>query len=478
MTDKKRIINYLREQITQAENRANGYVYDENNQPRPQRNIFLKIQNHVMNFTKNKTSVRWIILTGLRGAGKTTVLSQIFHRNKNIDGYKLYLSLDQITQIIGSSLNEVLEIYEQLLGFSFEQLDKPLYLFLDEIQYDEKWGAVLKSLYDRSNKIFILVTGSAALFLNTNSDIARRAIFEKLFPLNFSEYLKIKNNKPEIKGLAEKIRAALFDSASAGEAFNKMSAVEPAIKKYWLGVDRRETEKYVKYGSLPFMVALKNEALIYDQINKTLDRIINGDVAKGGRFNSEIISKIPSLLYAVADMDELSFNKLAEIFEISRPKIMEIFEILEHTETILRLYPHGSHLNQIKKIKKASKYLFASSAFRAMYYNMVGNVIADENYKGKLLEDVVGTYLSRILYKKINASLTYDSAQGGADFIVGWEKQRIILEVGSGDKGARQIKNTMAKVEAKYGFTISDNSLNLIRGENILQVPFEYFLLI
>lgn len=478
MSDKEKIVNYLREQIARAENRAKAYVFDEDNKQRPQRNVFLKIQKYVKDFEITKSSPRWIMLTGLRGSGKTTILSQVFLCNKNIDGYKLYLSLDQITQIIGSSLNEVLEIFEQLLGFSFEQLDKPLYLFLDEIQYDEKWGAVLKSIYDRSSKVFILATGSAALLLNTNSDIARRAIFEKLFPLSFTEYLKIKNNKYEIKGLGKNICTALFESATIDEAFNKISALEPEIKKYWLDVDRQEVEKYIKYGSLPFIVALKNEALIYDQVNKTLDRIINGDVAKCGRFNSEIISKIPSLLYAVADMDELSFSKLAEVFEISRPKIMEIFEILEHTETILRIYPHGSHLNQVKRIKKASKYLFASSAFRAMYYNLVGNIIANENYRGKLLEDVVGMYLNRILYKQINASLTYDSAQGGADFIMGWQRQRVIIEVGAGDKGARQIKNTMAKVKVKYGFTVSKNNLNIIRGENILQVPFEYFLLI
>ena len=358
MSNREKIVNYLREQMVQGENRAKAYVFDENNRQRPQRSIFLKLQKYISDFIGIKTSARWIMLTGLRGSGKTTVLSQIFYQNRSVDCYKLYLSLDQITQIIGSSLNEVLETYENLLGFSFEQLDKPLYLFLDEIQYDERWGAVLKSLYDRSNKIFILATGSAALLLNTNSDIARRAIFEKLFPLSFTEYLKIKNDKYEIKGLGKNIRAALFESATAKEAFDKIVALESEIKKYWLEVDRQDVEKYIKYGSLPFMVALKNEALIYDQVNKTLDRIINGDVAKCGRFNSEIISKIPSLLYAVADMDELSFKKLADIFEISRPKIMEIFDILEHTETILRIYPHGSHLNQIKRIKKESKYLF------------------------------------------------------------------------------------------------------------------------
>ena len=119
MSSKEKIINYLREQIVQAENRARAYVFDENNKQRPQRSVFLKLLKYLKDFEETKASVRWVMFTGLRGSGKTTVLSQIFHRNVNIDGYKLYLSLDQVTQILGSSLNEVLESYEQLLGFSF-----------------------------------------------------------------------------------------------------------------------------------------------------------------------------------------------------------------------------------------------------------------------------------------------------------------------------------------------------------------------
>ena len=81
-------------------------------------------------------------------------------------------------------------------------LDKPLFLFLDEVQYDASWGIALKSLYDRTNKVFILSTGSAALMLNTNADISRRTIFEKMHPLSFTEFLKIAKSKFETKGLS------------------------------------------------------------------------------------------------------------------------------------------------------------------------------------------------------------------------------------------------------------------------------------
>jgi predicted AAA+ superfamily ATPase len=373
------------------------------------------------------------------------------------------------------SLNEVLDVYEELIDVAFERLTAPMLLFLDEIQYDEKWAITLKSLYDRSKNIFIFATGSSAISLNTNPDIARRAIFENLFPLSFTEYIKIKTDKFETKGLSQEVRDAIFDSVSAKEVYDGLKKIEGKINNYWLDIEKMEVERYMKYGSLPFMVALNNEALVYDQINKTLDRIINSDVARTGKFNSETISKIPSILYAAADMDQVVYSKLADIFNISRPKIMEIFSALESTETFIRVYPHGSHLNQIKK---PSKYLFASPAFRSMYYNFIGNIISKENYMGKLLEDTIGMYLSRFIFKKINTSLTYDNAQGGADFILGFANNKIIIEVGMGDKGIAQVVQTASKVDAKYGLVISRSGLNYFEKENIVQIPLSCFLLV
>jgi hypothetical protein len=236
-----------------------------------------------------------------------------------------------------------------------------------------------------------------------------------------------------------------------------------------------DLDKYIRYGTLPFMLALENEALVYDQINKTLDRIINSDVAKTGKFSSDVVSKIPAILYAVADMDQINYTKIAEIFNISRPKVMEIFDILEGTETLIRVYPHGSHLNQAKK---PSKYLFASPAFRSMYYSMIGNIISRENASGKLLEDTIGMYLKRFLNNKIGHSLTYDNAQGGADFIVGFGHQKIIIEVGVGKKDYRQVIQTSQKIQAKYNLIIHNGELEFSEENNTVKIPLKYFLLI
>ncbi|MBI5399007.1 ATP-binding protein [Candidatus Saganbacteria bacterium] len=472
---KRQIIDYIREQIAQADFRADAYVLDDAGKKRPTRNIYIKLNRYLNEFLSGKHENRLIILTGLRGAGKTTLLSQLFIQYKTPEVYSLFLSVDQIVQILEISLYDFLSVFEQFIGKTFEQLDKPLLLFLDEVQYEGKWGVILKSIFDRSRKVFVMATGSSALHLNTNADITRRAIIERLSPMSFSEYLKIKFNKFEIKGLAAAIRQYLFESASAGEVYSGLNMLEPKINSYLSDINRPEVENYIRYGTLPFMVAINNESLIYDKIEKNVERIISMDIAPFSNFSSEIVSRIPAVLYAIADADVVVLSNLAPKLDISRPKLMEIFDILEKTETTVRVYPHGGHYSQTNK---PSKYLFSSPAFRSMYFNTIGSVKKREDAMGKLLEDTVGMYLTRYFGDRTNVAITYDPAAGGADFIVSQGDNRIILEVGMGEKGFAQIANTGKKVPAKYGLVVAEDRLFLSEKDNSVRIPLEYFLLI
>lgn len=476
--NKTKIQEYINEQIAQVSFRARAYVFDAQNKPRPNRNIFVSIQSYFDQFLDGKKSYRWIALTGLRGAGKTTVMYQLYYARKNIDGYFLILSVDEITQTLGSNINEVISAFEETIGRPITNLDKPLFLFLDEVQYDEKWGVTLKSIYDRSQNVFIFSTGSAAALINSNPDIARRAIYEKIYPLSFTEFIKIKYTKFEVKGLAQELRDAIFFSNSAQEVYEKLKQKEKKMNEYYLGISRLDFENYLHYGSLPFMIALDNEALVYDQINKSLDRVINKDIPQMRSLGSEIVSLTPAILYAVADMDAFNFSTLSKKFGISRPKVAEIFSVLEQTEILHRIYPQGSHFNQVTQ--KPSKYLFSSPAFRAMYYKTIGNTITEQNARGKLLEDLVGMYLYRLCDKKPLYSLTYDSAQGGADFIFTIGKNKIVIEVGVNKKEYGQVIQTASKVNATYGIIISEHAeeIEYNHENNILKIPLRYFILI
>jgi len=339
MANKEQIKEYIRDQIAQADFRAQGYVFDAQNKKRLNRNIFVRLQSYLDKFIDGNKAFRWTALTGLRGAGKTTVMYQLYYTKKKIDAYFLILSVDEIVETLNSSISEILYIFEELVGMPLSNLDKPLLLFLDEVQYDEKWGVTLKTVYDKSDKVFVFATGSAAVIVNSNSDIVRRAIFEKMFPLSFTEFIKVKHQKTETRGLANELREAIFSSQSAKEVFDKISGLQPRIDKYYMDIGRLEFENYLHYGSLPFMIALENEALVYDQIAKSLERVVNKDIPQMRTMSQDIISKIPAILYAVADMDALNFTTLAEKFGISRPKIAEIFSALEQAEVLHRIYP-------------------------------------------------------------------------------------------------------------------------------------------
>lgn len=470
---KEKLYQFVRDQIAQGVFRTRAYVFNDQGERNPQRSMFLRIQKHVRDFIGGNASVRWLVMPGLRGSGKTTLLAQLYHDTDVPIERKLFLSVDQVTQTFGASLLEILQVYEAAVGGSFERLEEPIFLFLDEVQYDNRWAVFLKTIYDRTRKVFIIATGSSALMLNVNADVARRAVSEKLYPMSFTEFMKIKCGKYEEKGLGQKLRQALLDSESAQQVYDQLISCGETVRRYWLNVERQETTHYINYGTLPYMVALKNEALVYDQIKKSLERVISVDIPQIGRFRSDVASKFPMLLYAIAGSEQLSLNSLSGVMEVGRPTLMHMLDVLEQTETIMRVYPHGSHRSQVRK---PSKYLFTSPAFRAMYFKFIGSTQRQEIYEGKLLEDIVGLYLGRLCNQR-SISLTYDSAAGGADFVVRDENTLIAIEVGRGQKGFAQAARTAKKVKAKYGLVISASELAIDIKQSAVAVPLEFFLL-
>jgi len=473
---KQQIVSLLRERISDAEVRARFYAFD-NEKKRPNRNIYVKIKEHLGKFLSGDKSRRWVILTGLRGAGKTTSMSQIFFDTPE-KAQKIFLSVDQIDQSI--SLKEVLSVYEtDFLGMSFAQFKEPIFLFLDEIQYDEGWGMTLKAIYDNAPNVFIFATGSSALSMNMNIDVARRPIFEKVFPLSFCEYKKIKDGEFEEKGLGKKMRDIFLQSQNAQELFGGIKTLEPKINNYLTKIKNKDFNDYVTFASLPSLVSLGEPVLAYDQVKNILDRVVGQDILQTGEFNAETLNKIRDILYITANADKISFSAIGSNtgIQLHYTTVSRIFDILQQTEVLMRVLPFSiSHNTQIRQ---ASKFLFSASVFRAMYFHLRGSVLSPEEARGKLLEDIVGMYLNRILHKEKEVHLNYDAESGGADFIVGFGNNHIVIEVGADKKTIKQVVNTMKKIQSTYGIIISEKQDILEINENydIIKIPFKYFLL-
>ena len=474
------ILKYVQNQLVQAPFRLKSYTQDEQGKKYPQRNIYVKVDKYFRDFLHNPNAQdRWIIIPGLRGVGKTTILAQLFlnHQQEVGDRRMLYVSLDEVVNVLGSSLKDVLTAYEKIIGESFEKLTQPIFIFIDEAQYDPKWASVLKSVYDRSNKVFVACSGSSAVSLQTNPDVIRRSIFQKLFPTSFSEFLMIRDGRLPIKGLKQNIKDALFNADSAKDAYEKLKKIEPSVVNAWASIDRHYVDEYLKIGTLPFAIRMKDEVRVYQTITLLLDKVINQDVQGLGRFDTKTLIHIKRVLFLLAESDVVSIQKLATTLETSVNTISNILEVLEQAELLIRVMPYGSNS---KKVRKPSRYQFMSSAMRSAFLSVAGNEQIFASQKGRLMEDIVAMTLYSEFVANSRGALNYDSAKAGADFILTIGGKNIIpIEVGVGEKLGTQVRSTMKKVGlAKYGIVICRNSLTLLEDANVVKVPLDYFLLI
>ena len=124
------------------------------------------------------TSVtRWIkereiiAISGSRQAGKTTLLKQIMLEVNATQ--KIFIDLEQSTEL--EAFNRNPNEYIQLKV----DLSNKAYIFIDEIQYLNSAGKILKELYDKYPKLKLIISGSSSLKIK---DIA--CLFLKFSKLN------------------------------------------------------------------------------------------------------------------------------------------------------------------------------------------------------------------------------------------------------------------------------------------------------
>ena len=105
----------------------------------------------------------------------------------------IYLSCDDLNDLCECTIREFTDIFlEDHHDTTLRQLDKKIFLLIDETQYDKKWTSSSKVLFDRTKNIFILISGSSAISIEDNADIERRSETNEILPLSFSHHLELK----------------------------------------------------------------------------------------------------------------------------------------------------------------------------------------------------------------------------------------------------------------------------------------------
>ena len=132
-------IQHIQQQIERGEARLLQFIMKTPTFSYPKRHIVIKIEKYVRDFQDGHRDIRWIIVPGLRGVGKTTAMAQVFVYAKRSGNFAsanfLYISADDLATR-GLNLIDAIDAYEYLLNKPFEKNETPTFLFIDEVQQE------------------------------------------------------------------------------------------------------------------------------------------------------------------------------------------------------------------------------------------------------------------------------------------------------------------------------------------------------
>ncbi|MBS3788416.1 ATP-binding protein [Candidatus Bipolaricaulota bacterium] len=462
---------YIERQITLSKGKIISWV-GESDDRKPKRGIFESVAGEIRKFLRNENQKNVIIVPGLRGIGKTTLLFQAYdHFNSKFAEEKiLYLACDDIDNF-DLDLTEVLDAYERfILKSGLESLgkDEKVLIFLDEAHYQQDWAQKVKSYSDRSENLLFVVTGPSALSLEITSDLARRKKDFDMFPLNFPEYLKIKGMSDNDSNIMlhekdiDKLKKAVFGDIDSDLRKNRIENIVTTLRNKYLTKFypwEPKLEEFLLYGGFPFCVG-QDELEIHEDILEVCDRIGQEDlplVSSVGK-SGKVAKNGLNALQLIADNPTFSLRRIAEsIGNISRESVSNLLRGYEKAGLIQILKPYGSAKEMTRK---ANEYYLASPTVQASLWQRVGGLTGDPEQLGKLWETYVVNSLARFKRDLINLEdIFYDYQEGGADFILRMAGGNLVaMEVGWGSKDVRQVMKTLNRVDGEYGIVISDQA--------------------
>ena len=444
------------------------------------RTDFYIIKEHIEDFLNGENINRYIVLPGLRGVGKTTMLYQIYDyllKEKQISPNQiLYFSCETLNKVTKCDIFETINHFiTEIHQNSLTTLNKEIFLLIDESHFDKDWSLAGKIIYDQSKKIFMIFTGSSAISLEYHADAARRMLRYQISPLNYSQHLNLK-----FKYNTENIKESLSDLIFNGE-IAEAKKLEQKINTGLLniiGYDATDWDNYFKYGGFPAIMNDKNYRISQKKLFYSIDSIIEKDLKTLHNItpNSENYAYRILKFLAQKVPGEISQNTLANLVKSSPSTVNTILELLEKTHLIFHYEPYSG---PNARVKKSWQYYFATPSLRhAINKNWGFSPMNHNEYEGILLENLIASTLFNLKNDEthFDFDVFFDAKKGGVDFLIkkGFENP-IPIEVGHGDKTKRQVINAINRYESDYGIIISNTTSAIEKRDNIIYVPYKTF---
>lgn len=273
------------------------------------------IRKRYVNILKENIDNKHIIfLTGLRRVGKTTLMKIIIKNllDKNIDKKNiLYVSVDDYL-LKEKNLIEIIEEYKKIHRIKFE--DK-IFVFFDEITFQNEYHQQLKNLYDKLSIKIFAASSSSSLLKDKKAYLTGRSITLEVKPLDFEEYKIFKNI--EVKQRDKVLNDSYF-------------------------------RDYMREGGLPENILNPSREYLMNLVDDIIQKDI---IAFRGLKNHQIMRDYYTLLMERSGK-QLSINKIANILKISPDTSRRYLYYFEETFLVHLLSRWGKTNERILSSKK------------------------------------------------------------------------------------------------------------------------------
>ena len=265
-----------------------------------------------------------VVLTGMRRAGKTTLLRMIF--DKIPGGNKVFLDIENPLEQQIFEETDYNNIWANLASYGISAKSKS-YIFIDEIQAKPDVVRAVKYLHDHY-KVKFFLTGSSSFYLKNlfpESLSGRKAVFV-LYPLDFEEFLIFKGKRrPPAEGFKEKLKIK-----------NKVSFEQ----------NRKLYDEYLEYGGFPQVVLTDDSTRKKQQLNDILKSYFEKEVLSLAEFRQIKAFRDLMMLIMRRAGSQIDISKLASEVGVSRPTVYSYIYFLEATYFIDLISPFSRSVDR------------------------------------------------------------------------------------------------------------------------------------
>lgn len=379
-----------------------------------------------------------VVISGLRRAGKSTLLAQLAHKFYP-EGNYFYVNFEdeRFLDFTVSDFTKLHELVIELFG------NHKIFLF-DEIQNVAGWERFVNRMINADYKFYITGSNASLLSKELGTKLTGRYLPIELFPFSFAEFLSF--NKVKVPNLAR------LTTVDRGELKNALS-------------------EYLTKGGLP-------QSLQYPQLpilKNLYDAILDRDI--GARYKLSDTKPLRELsFYLLSNITSLvSYNKMKELLKLG--SVNTVSSYIDYLEASWLLFVVTRFAYSVKAQQIANKKIYCIDT--GMTKSVAFSFSQD---RGKFLENTVFLNLRRQYDQDIYYYKT--ATEKEVDFYL--SKQNLFIQVtqslGNPATYKREIQglvDAMKEVKGSSGLIVTeDEKDNLsLNGITVSVVPIYEWLL-